>query len=93
MLQGCGFNSSGIMLAGGCGEQLAQWVVHGAPSLDMFSYDIHRMHPASMSASRRFVEEGSHEAYVKNYATVFPHDEPLGRLAWRVCYVDDVIMQ
>eukprot|EP00603_Paraphysomonas_imperforata_P002901 CAMPEP_0114428998 /NCGR_PEP_ID=MMETSP0103-20121206/9239_1 /TAXON_ID=37642 ORGANISM="Paraphysomonas imperforata, Strain PA2" /NCGR_SAMPLE_ID=MMETSP0103 /ASSEMBLY_ACC=CAM_ASM_000201 /LENGTH=887 /DNA_ID=CAMNT_0001598281 /DNA_START=162 /DNA_END=2825 /DNA_ORIENTATION=- len=75
---GCGFNSSGIMLAGGCGEQLAQWVVHGAPSLDMFSYDIHRFHPASMSASRRFVEEGSHEAYVKNYATVFPHDEPLG---------------
>lgn len=37
---GCGFNSSGIMLAGGCGRELARWVAHGHPELDMYGYDI-----------------------------------------------------
>jgi sarcosine dehydrogenase len=37
---GCGFNSSGIMLAGGCGRELARWIVNGHPELDMFGYDI-----------------------------------------------------
>jgi len=35
----CGFNSSGIMYAGGCGNQLAKWIIHGHPDLDMFAYD------------------------------------------------------
>ena len=37
---GCGFNSAGIMLAGGCGRELARWVVQGHPELDMYGYDI-----------------------------------------------------
>lgn len=37
---GCGFNSSGIMLAGGCGRELAHWIVNGHPQLDMYGYDI-----------------------------------------------------
>jgi sarcosine dehydrogenase len=37
---GCGFNSAGIMLSGGCGRELAQWIVHGHPTLDMYGYDI-----------------------------------------------------
>ena len=37
---GCGFNSAGIMLAGGCGRELAHWVVNGHPQLDMYGYDI-----------------------------------------------------
>ena len=37
---GCGFNSSGIMLAGGCGNELAKWIIHGQPDLDMWSYNI-----------------------------------------------------
>ncbi|RHY63960.1 hypothetical protein DYB30_011473 [Aphanomyces astaci] len=73
---GCGFNSAGIMLAGGCGRELAEWVVHGRPSLDMFSYDIHRFHP-SMLGHATWNKERSHEAYAKNYAIVFRHDEPL----------------
>jgi len=24
----------------GCGEELATWIIHGRPHLDMFSYDI-----------------------------------------------------
>lgn len=73
---GCGFNSAGIMLAGGCGSELAKWVVNGYPELDMLSYDINRFHP-SMGRNRQWVEETSHESYAKNYAIVFPQDEPL----------------
>lgn len=73
---GCGFNSSGMMLSGGCGEQLAKWVVNGRPELDMYSYDIRRF-PASMTANSRWLRERSHEAYAKNYSIVYPHDEPL----------------
>ena len=36
----CGYNSAGIMLSGGCGKQIAEWIVHGRPSLDMLAYDI-----------------------------------------------------
>lgn len=36
----CGYNAAGTMLGGGCGDQLAQWIVHGRPDLHMFDYDI-----------------------------------------------------
>ena len=42
---GCGFNSAGMMFGGGCGWQLAQWVVQGRPELDMFGYDVRRFSP------------------------------------------------
>ena len=35
---GVGFNSAGMMLGGGCGDQLAKWVVNGRPDLDMYGY-------------------------------------------------------
>ena len=41
-----------------------------------FSFDIRRYCP-DVSANTRWVKERSHEAYAKNYAMVFPHDEPL----------------
>jgi len=73
---GVGFNSSGMMLGGGCGDQLAKWVVNGRPDLDMYGYDIRRFCP-EVSKNKNWVDERSHEAYAKNYAMVFPHDEPL----------------
>jgi sarcosine dehydrogenase len=73
---GCGFNSSGIMYSGGCGEQLAHWIINGKPTLDMFNYDIRRFHPLVMSDSV-WLKSTSHEAYAKNYSIVFPKDQPL----------------
>ncbi|CAG0923237.1 unnamed protein product [Notodromas monacha] len=73
---GCAMNSAGMMLGGGCGWQLAEWVIKGRPSLDMFGYDIRRFHP-NLIRNRKWVTERSHEAYAKNYSIVFPHDEPL----------------
>lgn len=31
---------SGMMLGGGCGKELAHWIVHGRPEKDMYGYDI-----------------------------------------------------
>ena len=73
---GVGFNSAGMMLGGGCGDQLAKWIVRGRPELDMYGYDIRRFCP-EVSSDKVWVDERSHEAYAKNYAMVFPHDEPL----------------
>ncbi|XP_011382354.1 sarcosine dehydrogenase, mitochondrial isoform X2 [Pteropus vampyrus] len=73
---GCGFNSAGMMLGGGCGQELAHWIVHGRPEKDMYGYDIRRFH-CSLTGHGRWIRERSHESYAKNYSIVFPHDEPL----------------
>lgn len=36
----CGYNSAGVMLSGGFGQQVAEWIVRGTPSVDMSEYDI-----------------------------------------------------
>ena len=39
---GAGFNSMGIASAGGAGRALAEWIVEGAPTSDLFAVDIRR---------------------------------------------------
>ncbi|KAM4719186.1 sarcosine dehydrogenase, mitochondrial isoform 2-T2 [Anableps anableps] len=73
---GCGFNSAGMMLGGGCGRELAKWIIHGRPEKDMYGYDIRRFH-SSLTDNTRWIRERSHESYAKNYSVVFPFDEPL----------------
>ncbi|KAG7498175.1 sarcosine dehydrogenase, mitochondrial [Solea senegalensis] len=73
---GCGFNSAGMMLGGGCGKELAHWIIHGRPEKDMYGYDIRRFHN-SLTDNDRWIRERSHESYAKNYSVVFPFDEPL----------------
>ncbi|KAK9727710.1 FAD dependent oxidoreductase [Popillia japonica] len=70
----CGFNSAGMMLSGGCAEQMATWIITGRPELPMFAYDIRRFNP-SMRNARSWTVETSHESYVKNYSVVYPHDQ------------------
>uniref|UniRef100_A0AAQ5YRS9 Sarcosine dehydrogenase n=1 Tax=Amphiprion ocellaris TaxID=80972 RepID=A0AAQ5YRS9_AMPOC len=65
-----------MMLGGGCGRELAHWVIHGRPEKDMYGYDIRRFHN-SLTGNNRWIRERSHESYAKNYSVVFPFDEPL----------------
>ncbi|XP_037547965.1 sarcosine dehydrogenase, mitochondrial [Nematolebias whitei] len=67
---------SGMMLGGGCGRELAHWIIHGRPERDMYGYDIRRFH-SSLTDNKRWIRERSHESYAKNYSVVFPFDEPL----------------
>ncbi len=72
-----------MMFGGGCGGQLAEWIVKGRPSLDIYGYDIRRYHPA-LSNNPAWVNQRSHESYAKNYAMVFPHDQALGEILTRL---------
>ncbi|KTG36095.1 hypothetical protein cypCar_00006997 [Cyprinus carpio] len=65
-----------MMLGGGCGKELAHWIIHGRPEKDMYGYDIRRFHH-SLTNNNRWIRERSHESYAKNYSVVFPFDEPL----------------
>ncbi|KAJ4441684.1 hypothetical protein ANN_11542, partial [Periplaneta americana] len=76
MFQNCGYNSSGMMLGGGCGIQIAQWIVNGRPDLHMFSYDIRRYEPEQTRHSD-WITSRSQESYARNYYIVFPNDERL----------------
>ena len=41
----CGFNSIGIGSSGGAGKMLAEWIMNGHPSMDLWEVDIRRMMP------------------------------------------------
>ncbi|XP_055319035.1 sarcosine dehydrogenase, mitochondrial-like [Sitodiplosis mosellana] len=76
LFHNCGFNSAGMMYGGGCGEQLAEWIIHGRPDFYMFNFDVRRFTPKQM-ADKEYSIQRCHEAYAKNYSTVFAHLQPL----------------
>ncbi|KAK7078630.1 hypothetical protein SK128_005189 [Halocaridina rubra] len=87
----CGFNSSGMMLSGGCGNQMAKWILHGRPDLDMFSYDIRRLYPP-LSSNKKWVNEKAHESYTKRYSVHYTHDEPLAGRGQRLSQLHEIQM-
>ena len=42
---GCGFNSAGIASSGGAGRALAEWIVEGEPTVDLWEVDVRRFAP------------------------------------------------
>lgn len=40
----------GMMLGGGCGQELAHWIIHGRPEKDMYGYDIRQVLPPGPQA-------------------------------------------
>ncbi|MCY4497652.1 MAG: FAD-dependent oxidoreductase, partial [Rhodospirillaceae bacterium] len=51
----CGFNSIGIGSSGGAGKMLAEWIVNGHPSMDLWEVDVRRMQPFQGNA--RYLED------------------------------------
>ncbi|XP_020288905.1 sarcosine dehydrogenase, mitochondrial [Pseudomyrmex gracilis] len=72
----CGYNSAGMMFGGGCGEQIALWIINGRPDKHMFTFDIRR-YTTEQRKNFVWIKERSHEAYANNYDILFPHDEHL----------------
>ncbi|HEY9840870.1 MAG: FAD-dependent oxidoreductase [Candidatus Sericytochromatia bacterium] len=68
-----GFNAHGIAAGGGAGRMLAEWIVAGQPSLDLWSVDIRRFGPHHRSTS--YVSERTLELYGKHYTISWPHEE------------------
>jgi 4-methylaminobutanoate oxidase (formaldehyde-forming) len=70
---GCGFNAFGIASAGGAGQALAQWVVHGQAPFDLWPVDIRRF--ARLHADEAWVRSRTLELYGKHYSIAWPQEE------------------
>jgi len=65
-----GFNSIGIQSSGGAGKVLAEWIVQGHPSMDLWDVDIRRMLPFQNNA--RYLHDRTVEGLGLLYAMHWP---------------------
>src|SRR5919109_1528594 len=69
-----GFNSVGIASAAGAGQALAEWIVGGQPSMDLWDVDIRRFMPFQNNA--RYLRERTREVVGLLYAMHWPFRQP-----------------
>ncbi|MDX0998255.1 FAD-dependent oxidoreductase [Sinorhizobium medicae] len=70
---GAGFNSMGIASAGGAGRALAEWIVNGAPTMDLWPVDIRRF--ARFNNNPRWLHDRVKETLGLHYAMPWPNRE------------------
>ncbi len=68
-----GFNAFGIAAGGGAGKMMAEWIIEGEPSLDIWPLDIRRFGPYHKSRSYNVTR--TRELYGKHYTIHWPHEE------------------
>jgi len=68
-----GFNSVGIASAGGVGKYLAEWIVEGQPSIDLWSVDIRRF--SDWANNTPFLRERVTEVLGLHYQMAWPNRE------------------
>lgn len=68
----CGF-TSGIAASGGAGKAMAEWIVAGEPSMDLWAFDVRRFGKHHMSA--KYLAERSVDAYWRYYQIHYPVEE------------------
>jgi 4-methylaminobutanoate oxidase (formaldehyde-forming) len=69
----CGFNSVGIASAGGAGKYLAEWMIEGQPTIDLWSVDVRRFGP--WANNRSFLRERVTETLGLHYQMAWPNRE------------------
>jgi 4-methylaminobutanoate oxidase (formaldehyde-forming) len=69
-----GFNSIGIASAAGAGRALAEWIVGGEPSMDLWDVDIRRFMPFQGNAA--YLRERTREVVGLLYAMHWPFRQP-----------------
>ena len=60
----------GMMLGGGVGREMANWVIDGSPQLDLFSMDVTRFHADNVKDDT-WLQDRTHESYAKTYVHEF----------------------
>ena len=68
-----GFNSSGIANSGGAGRLMAEWIIGGEPSSDLWDVDIRRF--AAFTGNRKALFERTAETLGLHYAMRWPRQE------------------
>jgi heterotetrameric sarcosine oxidase gamma subunit len=66
-----GFNSLGILSGGGAGHVMAQWIVDGHPSMDVWSVNLRRAHP--WQDNDRYLQDRIVEALGIGYQDHWPY--------------------
>jgi len=69
----CGFNSIGIVSAGGAGKATAEWMINGGASEDLFSLDISRFE--KFHSETDFIVERAAESLGNQYAMHWPYKQ------------------
>jgi len=70
---GCGFNSMGIASAGGAGKALAEWVVQGDPTMDLWPVDVRRF--GRFNANENWLPDRIGEVLGMHYKMPWPNRE------------------
>ncbi|HEY6597771.1 MAG TPA: FAD-dependent oxidoreductase, partial [Pseudomonadales bacterium] len=70
---GCGFNSMGIASAGGAGKALAEWIVQGEPTMDLWPVDIRRF--AKFNGNEQWLPDRIKEVLGMHYKMPWPNRE------------------
>lgn len=70
---GCGFNSMGIASAGGAGKALAEWIVQGEPTLDLWPVDVRRF--ARFNGNEHWLPDRIKEVLGLHYRMPWPNRE------------------
>ena len=68
-----GFNSAGIANSGGAGRLMAEWIIAGEPSTDLWDVDIRRF--GAFTANRKALSERTGETLGLHYAMRWPRQE------------------
>ncbi|MBL8337336.1 MAG: FAD-dependent oxidoreductase, partial [Rhodoferax sp.] len=68
-----GFNSSGIANSGGAGRLMAEWIIGGEPSTDLWDVDVRRFAP--FTGNRRALFARTAETLGLHYAMRWPRQE------------------
>jgi 4-methylaminobutanoate oxidase (formaldehyde-forming) len=70
---GCGFNSMGIASGGGAGKALAEWIMAGEPTLDLWPVDIRRF--ARFNGNETWLPDRIAEVLGMHYKMPWPNRE------------------
>ena len=70
---GCGFNSMGIASGGGAGKALAEWIMAGEPTLDLWPVDIRRF--ARFNGNETWLPDRIAEVLGMHYKLPWPNRE------------------
>ena len=68
-----GFCAHGIAAGGGVGKMMAEWIIEGEPSLDLWRLDIRRL--GGHHGSQKYVVDRAIEVYAHHYAMSWPYEE------------------
>lgn len=69
---------AGFSQGGGVGKSLAEWMIHGEPSADVFGMDIARY--GAFAANREYLKQTTRQFYSRRFVMTFPNERlPAGR--------------